>query len=155
MLTSALLAIYAFVSVRRSSAAALPPWPDSASVYPDWSLVAVLSRDGSPRCPTSPWAVFCHCGHEHLSFDAFFDFAVYANMSYEVSVGLAPFGWLVHSRNDSAIPMALGVGVLRARSVLRFPLPDLSFFYTCLDVLSATASSLFFSCAFLCTFLVI
>ena len=78
-----------------------------------------------------------------MGLGAFFDFAFYASMIYEGSVGLAPFGWIFHSRNDSAIPMALEVGVLRARSVLRFPLPDFSFFFTCLDFLPATASFLF------------
>ena len=55
------------------------------------------------------------------------------------SVGLVSLGWFVHSRNDSAIPMVLGVGVLRARSFLRFYLPDSSFFDTCFD--SALSSS--------------
>ena len=30
------------------------------------------------------------------------------------SAGLVSLGWVVHSRNDSGIPMVLGVGVLRA-----------------------------------------
>ena len=74
-------------------------------------------------------------------------------MSQECLAGLAPFGWLVHSRNDSAIPMVLGVGVFRAKSFLRLSLPSSSFLDTCFDFCSVVGDSVFSfaSCAFLCT----
>ena len=51
-----------------------------------------------------------------LTLSSTFCFAI---MGLECLSGLAPFGWFAHSRNVIAIPMALGVGVLRARSFLR------------------------------------
>ena len=48
------------------------------------------------------------------------------------SVGLASLGWFLHSCNDSAIPMVLGVGVLRARSFLRLKFQVILHFFVVL-----------------------
>ena len=62
-----------------------------------------------------------------LTLSSTFRFAL---IGFECLAGLAPFGWFAHSRNVIAIPMALGVGVLRARSFLRRPCLAL-LTYTC------------------------
>ena len=73
----------------------------------------------------APRGVRDHCGHlfgiggtsfSALTLSSTFRFAI---ISLECLDGLAPFGWFAHSRNVIAIPMVLGVGVLRARSFLR------------------------------------
>ena len=51
-----------------------------------------------------------------LTLSSTFRFAI---IGLECLAGLAPFGWFAHSRNVIAIPVVLGVGVLRARSFLR------------------------------------
>ena len=91
---------------------------------------------------------FCNCSGVRVH-------TYFAIITSEYLAGLAPFGWLAHSRHDIAVPMVLGVGVLRARSFLRRPWPDPSDLYLLelLHLLSATASLLFFSCVFLCIFL--
>ena len=105
-----------------------------------------------------------------LTLSSTFRFAI---LGLKCLAGLAPFGWFAHSRNVIAIPMALGVGVLRARSFLR-RLCLILLTYTCWAtskhclcltssrhsagnprcLMSTTASFLFFSCAFLCPFFV-
>ena len=72
------------------------------------------------------------------------------------SVGLVSLGSFLHSRNDSAIPMVLEFGVLRARSLLRLHLPNSSLLDICFDCCRVVGDSVlsFASCAFLCTLVV-
>ena len=99
----------------------------SSTTYLEKTVTSYHFRPCSLFFPfaAAPRGVRDHCGpffgiggtsFSALTLSSTFRFAI---IGLECLAGLAPFGWFAHSRNVIAIPMALGVGVLRARSFLR------------------------------------